>query len=212
MARLGRPRSFDREEALERAVDVFRRYGYEGATLVDLQEAMGGIAAPSLYAAFGSKEDLFKEVVGRYVRTSGAAAIRGLTEQPTARAAIHAVLRDSVTGFTKPGQPRGCLLVVGAINSAHASGDIQECLRQFRGQTQRDIAQRIRQGVQEGDLPSGTNVSTLTSFYMSFLHGLSIQARDGASRASLLAAVECAMSAWDGLVAAAYPGPTPASA
>jgi AcrR family transcriptional regulator len=205
VARLGRPRSFDRATALDRALEVFRRYGYEGATLVDLQEAMGGITAPSLYAAFGSKEDLFREAVDLYRRTAGAAASRGLAEQPTARAAVHAVLRDSVTGFTTPGQPRGCLLVVGAINCAHASSGVQEHLRGFRLKTQRAIARRLRQGVVQGDVPAGADLSALASFYAAFLHGLSIQARDGASRASLLAAVECAMAAWDGLVSSRPP-------
>jgi AcrR family transcriptional regulator len=203
MARLGRPRSFDRETALERALDVFRRHGYEGATLVDLQEAMGGITAPSFYAAFGSKEDLFKETVELYVRTAGALASRGLADQPTARSAIEAVLRDSVTEFTTPGRPRGCLLVVGAINGTHASSGVQAHLRQFRVKTQHRIARRLRQGVAQGDVPAGANLAALASFYTSFLHGLSIQARDGASRASLLAAVDCAMSAWDGLAAPA---------
>jgi AcrR family transcriptional regulator len=201
MARLGRPRSFDRATALECALGVFRRYGYEGATLMDLQDAMGGITAPSFYAAFGSKEELFKEVVDLYRRTAGASASRGLAEQPTARAAIHALMRDSVTEFTTPGQPRGCLLVVGAINCSHANSGVQEHLRQFRAETQRSIARRLRRGVAQGDVPAGANLSALASFYTSFLHGLSIQARDGASRASLLAAVECAMAAWDGMVA-----------
>lgn len=201
MARLGRPRSFDRAQALERALDVFRRYGYEGATLVDLQEAMGGITAPSFYAAFGSKEDLFMEAVDLYRRTAGAVAAQALAEQPTARAAIHATLRDSVTEFTTPGQPRGCLIVVGAINCAHASSGVQEHLRHFRVKTQHSIARRLRKGVAQGDVPAGADLSALASFYTAFLHGLSIQARDGASRASLLAAVDCAMSAWDGLVA-----------
>jgi AcrR family transcriptional regulator len=200
MARLGRPRSFDRAKALEHALDVFRRYGYEATTLVDLQEAMGGITAPSLYAAFGSKEDLFKEAVELYRSTAGAATTRGIAEEPTARAAIHATLRDSVIEFTTPGQPRGCLLVIGAINCAHASSGVQEHVRQFRVKTQRTIARRLRQGVEQGDVPAGTDLSALASFYTALLHGLSIQARDGASRASLLAAVDCAMSAWDALV------------
>jgi AcrR family transcriptional regulator len=203
MARLGRPRSFDRADALERALDLFRRNGYEGTTLVDLQEAMGGITAPSFYAAFGSKEDLFKEAVELYLRSAGAAPIRALTEQPTARAAIHAAMRDSVIEFTTPGRPRGCLIVIGAINCTHASSGVQEHLRQIRVKTQRSIARRLRQGVAEGDVPADANISALASFYTTFLHGLSIQARDGASRASLLAAVDCATSAWDRLAGSA---------
>jgi AcrR family transcriptional regulator len=198
MAGPGRPRSFDRAEAVQRALRVFHDRGYEGTTLTDLLEAMGGIAAPSFYAAFGSKEELFKEVVELYRSTVGASVASALAEQPTARAAIEAMLRAAVTTLTKTGEPRGCLLVLGAMSCPRASSNVEEHLREMRLQTRRGITKRLKRGVAEGDLPANADVSALASFYTAFVHGLSIQARDGSSRDSLMAAVDCAMAAWDG--------------
>jgi AcrR family transcriptional regulator len=198
MARRGRPRSFGREDALRRAMEVFWALGYESATLRDLQEAMGGITAPSFYAAFGSKEELFREAVELYSSTLGAPMMKALAERPTARAAIRALLDGAVEAFTKPGKPRGCMLVLGAINSMPANKSAQDHLRGLRARRQRAIRQRLRRGVAEGELPAGVDVGALASFYTTVIDGLAIQARDGATRKALKFAVRCAMAAWDG--------------
>jgi len=200
LARRGRPRSFDREEALRRAMEVFWALGYEGATLADLQTAMGGITAPSFYAAFGSKEELFREAVELYRRTVGTAMMQALTEPATARASIEAMLRAAADSFCSPDNPRGCLIVLGTMNCARASRNVQDHLLAIRLQTPEHIRRRLERGVAERDLPAGVDVAALVSFYTTFLHGLSIQAWDGASRESLMAAVDCAMAAWDRLV------------
>lgn len=197
MVRRGRPRSFDRDEALRRALQVFRTQGYEGATLTDLQAAMGGITAPSLYAAFGSKEELFREAVALYRNTAGVATICALTEQSTARASIEAMLRAAADAFCNLDEPRGCLIVLGAIHCTRAGSSVQDHLRAIRLQTSEHITQRLKRGVEERDLPAGVDIAALASFYTTFLHGLSIQAWDGASRESLMAAIDCAMAAWD---------------
>lgn len=201
MARRGRPRSFDRQQALQRARDVFWALGYEGATLTDLQEAMEGITAPSFYAAFGSKEKLFREAVELHGKTEGAAALRGLTENLTARASVEAMLYAAADSSSQPGKPRGCLLVLGAINCAQANRNVQDHLRDLRLRRQKHIRQRLERGVAEGDLPRGLDLAALTSFYTTILDGLSIQAKDGASRKALRDVVRCAMAAWDELVA-----------
>jgi len=203
MARRGRPRSFDREDALLRAMKVFWALGYEGATLTDLQEAMGGITAPSLYAAFGSKEGLFREAVELYSRTLGVPMMKALDECATARASLEALLQAAVEAFCKPGAPRGCLLVLGAMNSMPANKSVQEYLRGLRARRQKVIQQRLQRGVAEGELPSGLDLSALASFYMTVLDGLAIQARDGASRKALKFAVRCAMAAWETVIAEA---------
>jgi AcrR family transcriptional regulator len=197
----GRPRSFDRDKALLAAVRVFRQRGYEGATLTELQEAMGGISPPSLYSAFGSKEALFKEAVSVYVASIGEIASRALDAPATAtRDAIEQMMRANVAAITKAGEPHGCMLVLGAINCAAEGSEganASEHLHQIRLETNRTIAARIKRGIREGDMPRGTDVDGLAMFVTALLHGLSIQARDGASRAALNAAVDRAMRAWD---------------
>jgi AcrR family transcriptional regulator len=205
MARRGRPRSFDREDALRRAMEVFWALGYEGATLTGLQEAMGGITAPSFYAAFGSKEDLFREAVELYSKTLGVPMMKALAEEPTARASLEALLQAAVEAFCRPGKPRGCLLVLGAINSMPANKSVRDHLRGLRARRQKVIQERLQRGVAEGELPSGLDLGALASFYTTVVDGLAIQARDGASRKVLKFAVRCAMAAWDTVVAEAGP-------
>src|SRR5262249_1168689 len=134
MASRGRPRSFDRDEALHQAACVFWELGYEGATLEHLQKAMGGITPPSLYAAFGSKEQLFLKAAEHHAKTEGAAGIRALTETPTAREAIEATLYAAVDAYSQPGKPRGCLLVLGAVNCTKENHGVQKQLRPMRQQ------------------------------------------------------------------------------
>jgi AcrR family transcriptional regulator len=205
----GRPRAFDREKALLAALRLFRERGYEGATLARLQKAMGGISPPSLYAAFGSKERLFKEAVQVYVSSIAASAARAL-EAPatTTRDAIEQVMRANVEAITRAGEPRGCMLVLGAINCVEEGSEgamASEHLRRIRLETYRAIAARIKRGIREGDVPRGTQVEGLAMFVTALLHGCSIEARDGASRAALNAAIDRAMQAWDASLNAARP-------
>jgi len=197
MARKGRPREFDREEALLQAMRVFWALGYEGAALTALQEAMGGISAPSFYAAFGSKEKLFREAVELYSQTLGAPMIRELKEASTARAAIQALLENAVAAFTKSGLPRGCMLVMAAVNITPANKGVQVYVRGLRVRRRRAIEQRLRRAVAEGELRSDLDVSAVANFYTTVMDGLAIRARDGASRKALKAAAECAAAAWD---------------
>jgi AcrR family transcriptional regulator len=200
MASRGRPRSFDRDVALRSAHEVFWAGGYEGVTLADLQNAMGGITAPSFYAAFGSKEELFREVIELHRKTEGTAPLRGLTEKATARESIEAMLLASAESCTQPGKPRGCPLVLSAINCTQANRGVQDHLHQLRAQRQKIIQKRLERGVAEGDLPAGAPLTALASFYTIVVDGIALQARDGASRSALKAAVRCAMAAWDPMV------------
>jgi AcrR family transcriptional regulator len=202
MARTGRPRSFDRAETLRQAMTVFWRLGYEGATLEDLQAAMGGISPPSMYAAFGSKENLFREAAELYAATIGGRPARALAAQPTARAAVQAMLHEAADLFCTPGMPAGCLVVTGAINCAPASKGVHDHLQQFRQQAPKLIQDRLEQAVADGDLPAGRDLAAIASFYATVLHGLAIRAHDGAPREALMAAADAAMAAWDQLTAA----------
>lgn len=197
MSRTGRPRKFDRDKALQQAMMLFWAQGYEGTTLADLQKAMGGITAPSFYAAFGSKAALFKEAVELYQKTQTAPTLKALMEGPTARASLEGWLHAAVENFCKPGNPRGCLVVLGAMNCTPANKGIEDFLRTQRFLREKNIKQRLRCGITEGDLSSGTDVNVLASFYTSVVDGMAIQSRDGASRKILLTIVDCAMAAWD---------------
>jgi len=195
----GRPRSFDREQAVRSAMDVFWARGYEATTLHDLQAAMGGITPPSFYAAFGSKESLFLEAVDLYRTVVGDKTVRALDDQPTARAGVEAMLRETVNVFTAQDTPRGCLLVLGAMNCTNTS--VQDHLLKVRRQAPQIIKRRLERGIQEGDVPAGLDVAALASFYTTIVHGLGVRARDEPSRRVLMAAVDGAMAAWDQLAA-----------
>ena len=199
MAKRGRPAGFDRDEALERAMEMFWERGYEGTTLEDLQAAMGDIGPTSFYHAFGSKEALFRQAVDKYQETVGGPALRALEESPTAREAVHLMLRLTAESFCRPGKPHGCMLVLGATKCTPANAGAQDYLQSIRRQTPNVLKRRLKRATDEGDLPASTDISAIASFYATILHGLAIRAGDGASRKALLAAVDGAMVAWPAL-------------
>jgi AcrR family transcriptional regulator len=201
MAARGRPRSFDRDAALQAAMKTFWQFGYEGASMAALTEAMG-INSPSLYAAFGSKEALFKEAVQLYLATEDRKTQCTLAEQPTARGAIQAMLRRSVANLTDPAGCRGCLLVLGDSNASPEHGGIHDYLAQRRKEIQAALEERIKRGIGDGDVPPQANVKTIAAFFMTVLQGLSLRARDGASREAMLQIVDAASAAWDSLTQA----------
>jgi AcrR family transcriptional regulator len=196
----GRPREFKRDEALLRAMYLFWARGYEGTSLAELQAVMGGISAPSFYAAFGSKEALFREAVALYNATQGAPMVNALATESTARAAIEALLRASVRTFCKSGNPRGCFVVLGALNCSPANTSVETFMRDQRDLRAKVIRARLERGVADGDVPATANLDALTSFYTTIMNGMALQARDGASRKALSAIVDSALAAWDALV------------
>jgi AcrR family transcriptional regulator len=195
----GRPRSFNRQEALYAALRLFRERGYEGTSMADLQKALGGLSPPSIYAAFGSKEALFKEAVSLHVSQNLARVSRALEEARSTKAAVEAMLRCAVRGATESDEPRGCLLVQGALACSPSSDGVRQYLREQRLEGYRALVARLKAGVAAGDVPARTDIAAVASFYATLIHGIAIQAKDGASRASLMAAVDCAMAAWDSL-------------
>ena len=200
MAARGRPRAFDRDGALRRAMKVFWEHGYDGASITDLTTAMG-ISSPSLYAAFGCKEQLFREAVALYNETEGAAAASGTARaKPTARDAIAEVLRHNVIAYTDPDKPRGCMIVLAATTDTERSRAVHEHLADWRMATEHDFRERIERGIADGDVPAGADAATIAAFYNAVNQGMAIQARDGADRAKLSAVAESAIAAWDGLV------------
>jgi AcrR family transcriptional regulator len=203
----GRPRTFDRDAALQAAMKTFWKLGYEGASMAELTEAMG-INSPSLYAAFGSKEELFQEAVQLYLETEDRTTRSILDQEPTARAAIHATLRHSAGNLARPGFPHGCLLILGDSNASSANKSVRDYLCQRRKELQAGLQQRLRRGIADGDVPANADVEAMAAFYMTLMRGLSLRARDGASREALVRVVDSAMAAWDSLTVGRAPQPS----
>lgn len=201
MAKRGRPAGFDRAEALECAMELFWARGYEGATLEDMQAAMGGISPPSFYHAFGSKEALFREAVDLYMATVGDQTVRALNGGSTAREGIEAMLRLTAESFCRPGKPHGCMLVLGATNCAPSNKGPQDYLHALRQRAPEVIKQRLKRGVAGGELSPKLDLVAIAAFYATVIHGLGVRAGDGAPRAALMAAVDGAMAAWETLTA-----------
>ncbi|MGF1631773.1 MAG: TetR/AcrR family transcriptional regulator [Kiloniellaceae bacterium] len=199
MAERGRPRGFDRQEALRRAMVLFWSRGYEGTSLGDLTTAMG-INKPSLYAAFGCKEELFREAIAFYDASEGASVQESLDVAPTARAAIEAMLRVNAEAYVSPKKPRGCMIVLSSLIGASENEALRGFLAKLRRQGEVQLRRRIERGMIEGDVPPGTDARRLAAFYTTVLQGLSVQSRDRASRKVLNAIVDDAMAAWDALI------------
>lgn len=195
----GRPRSFDRDQALKAAMEVFWAKGYAGTSLADLKAAMK-INAPSLYAAFGSKEALFEAAVDLYADTAGIELWSHFDRAPDTRAGIAAMLLASADIYVAPKQPSGCLVVLGALVGGEAEASVARNLARRRAESVTRIARRLRAEIAAGTLPADTDAEAIATFYTTLQQGMSLQARDGASRETLRAIARNAMAAWDGLV------------
>ncbi|WP_405679356.1 TetR/AcrR family transcriptional regulator [Streptomyces sp. NBC_01511] len=191
--RRGRPRSFDRDAALDRATMAFWEHGYETTSIADLTDAMG-IGAPSLYAAFGDKKALFAEVVESYAVRYGSFGARALAEEPTARAGLARLLSETAAEFTDPSHPRGCLMICAAANCA--TPEVDEALRERRNANIASFESRLRADMAVGELPPDTDPAALARFVGAVIQGMSQQARDGATAAELRNVAETAMRAW----------------
>lgn len=198
MAERGRPRSFDRRAALERAMELFWDRGYHAVSMSDLTEAMG-INSPSLYAAFGSKEALYREAAGHFAETESDEILAPLRNAPTARAAIEGYLMASARTFTRPGRPPGCMVVLSAVNAVGVGEETSRILREMRAGSVAMIEERLQRAVDTGELPASLDRHGVASYCVTIQQGMSIQARDGASRAMLETIVQGAMAAWEGL-------------
>ncbi|MEV4782447.1 TetR/AcrR family transcriptional regulator [Burkholderia sp. LMU1-1-1.1] len=190
----GRPREFDRDLALERARDAFWQRGYEGVSMADLVAVMG-IASARIYAAFGSKEALFREAVGLYETGEGGFAAHALRQEESARAAIERMLREAVAVYAR--DARGCMVVAAGANCAAENDAVAAWLAGHRRARTQSIIDKLRAAERAGELRPGTDVEALGDSYATFLHGLSVQARDGVGEARLLAMIPVAMAALD---------------
>ncbi len=202
MTERGRPRSFDRAQALQRAMELFWEKGFQGTAMSELTAAMA-INSPSLYAAFGSKDALYREAVALYEAGDGEELDRAIAAAPTAKAAIETYLMRSAALFTRPGKPAGCMVVLSVIHAAGASKPTCAALRDRRDEAIAMLRERLGKAVADGELPASCDPATIASFYVTVQQGMSIRARDGATRAELETVALAAMAAWNGLVQAA---------
>jgi len=191
---MGRPRSFDADAALDRALRVFWRKGYEGTSLSDLTQAMG-INRPSLYAAFGDKDALFRRALDRYAE-GPAAFMRAALKEPKARAVAERMLEGTVNLTTARHNPRGCLLVQGALcGSADAEGVRRE-LSSRRNAGEKAVCLRLKRAQEEGDLAREVNVADLARYLITVVHGIAVQAASGVGRKQLRRVIQTALQVW----------------
>jgi AcrR family transcriptional regulator len=193
-APLGRPRAFDADVALERAMHVFWAKGYEGAALSDLTRAMR-INRPSLYAAFGNKEQLFRKVLDRYMngplaffgKALGAAKARDVIEQ---------IFLGAANMASDPRTPAGCLVVQGALACGDAAGSVRKEIAARRAAAKVALRRRLQRAKREGDLPPNADPAELSHYVMTVLHGMAVQGADGASPDQLRRVAQVALRAW----------------
>lgn len=191
---VGRPRTFDVDRALDAALTVFWRKGYEGTSLSDLTTAMG-INRPSLYAAFGNKEDLFRKALDRYV-THKVAYLRESMGAPTARGVAENMLTGAANMLTDTSHPVGCLAVQGALTCSDQAESIRQELVNIRNDFDTRLSQRLTQAQAAGEFPPGTDAGTLARYLSTVIQGMSVQAASGASRDDLMKVVHMALAAW----------------
>jgi AcrR family transcriptional regulator len=188
---MGRPRQFDLDEALDRALHVFWTKGYEGTSVADLTEAIG-INRPSLYAAFGDKASLFQKVVDRYSAGAGS-YLEEAVALPSSRAVTEAVLRGAAERLTDRSHPRGCLLVSSALACGDDADPIRKALALQRKHGELALRKRFERA---DDLPKNVTAANLARYLFVLIQGMSVQAAGGANRKELLSVVELAMRMW----------------
>ncbi|GAB2574273.1 TetR/AcrR family transcriptional regulator [Kribbella endophytica] len=191
----GRPRTFDEDEALERAVEVFWRQGYEGTSITDLTTAMG-VNKPSLYAVYGGKANLFRRVVAHYAQHDMAYAQAALQE-PTALDVVRRFLQDNVIALTQEGKPKGCLSIQGGVSCSTDNQDVSQFLAASRLAGEKAFADRFRTAP---DRPSTTDPDTLARLLMTISEGQAIHAAAGVPRADLEQSATLAVRAFEALL------------
>jgi AcrR family transcriptional regulator len=191
---MGCPREFDLNGALDRAIEVFWRNGYEGSSIADLTEAMG-INPPSLYAAFGNKEGLFRQALDRYVEQRAGYWETALAA-PTARGMVEGLLRGCADFLSQKCNPPGCLFVRSAASCSEATGDIRRALTARRAQAEARVRQRLEQARLDGELPAQLNPADYTRYVLALLEGMCMRATAGAGGEELHKVADMGLQIW----------------
>ena len=196
MATMGRPREFDTEKALDKALNVFWRNGFEGASIAELTQAMG-ISPPSLYAAFGNKEKLFRSVLDRYAEVRRQLWAE-LLKEPTARAMMTRLFERVIQFYAEEGNPNCCMLVKGTMTTGDCGQVIADHMNAKRAEGEQMLVARFTQAKADGELPDDIEPAELAGYYMTLLDGMSVRAAAGAGRDELRKVADLAMRGWPG--------------
>ncbi len=191
---MARPREFDEDDVLEKALHVFWVRGYEGASMAELLTAMG-ITNSSLYKAFGGKEDLFRRVTERY-RDGHLGFRRAALAEPTPRRIVERLLLGTVDLLTGQATPPGCLEVNGALAGSSGSDTVRASLVRNRKLLRTSLRERLPATLEAGGLPAGLDVEQVAMLVATLAHGLAVQAKDGADREELRAVVRAFLCSW----------------
>jgi AcrR family transcriptional regulator len=204
---MGRPREFDTELALDQAMRLFWRKGYEGTSLQDLTDTLG-LSRPSLYAAFGNKEALFVKVLDRYA-SGPAGFLPEALRAPTAATVMEALLRGAANHHADPANPPGCLMVHGALVGGEDSDPLRRETRRRRALLTNDIRKRLERARDEGDLLHDANPATLALYIVTVMRGMAVEAASGASGAELHEMVDLVVKGWPAMSGDAASGVPP---
>lgn len=195
--RRGRPRALDRDVGLGIAARLFWEHGYEGTSIADLTRAMG-ITPPSLYAAYGSKEELYRQALDHNIEHETRRRVEALQGPMSAYDALAFYLYDVAEGVSDPNKPRGCMVSTAVLQHAEENEAVARDVAERRDASIQCMKTRFDRAVSEGELPTGTDTDSLARFYSAVVQGMSAQACDGACTATLKRLVDVALRAWPG--------------
>jgi len=190
----GRPRVFDMDEALDKALQIFWNRGYEGTSLAELVETLG-INKPSLYAAFGNKEELFQKALTRYV-SGPVAFVSEVVKEPTALMVAEKFLIKVVEFLTDPSHPKGCMIVQGALSGGESAELVKDILIKYRSSYENLLAVRFEKAKADGDLSIESNPKDLAKYLATLHQGMSVQATSGATKDELFKLANLALKVW----------------
>jgi AcrR family transcriptional regulator len=192
--RRGRPPAFNRDDVLEKAMQIFWEHGYEGTSMAELMEAMN-MNKPSIYAAFGNKEELFSKALQKYL-SGPSAFVKDAVFEPTARQVVKVLLTKAVELLTTQNTPRGCMIVQGALSCGPESKQIQQELISYRSNFEESLKERFELAKASSDLPKDANTATLAKYVAIIHQGISVQATSGATKDDLMAVIDVVMKNW----------------
>lgn len=193
--RRGRPKCFDEQEALQKAMMLFWKYGYEATAMSDLTKALN-LTAPSIYSTFGDKSQLFHACLDYYLKHEACSLDLIFQQAETAKVAIELYLYENLKKLLQQDKPTGCMLVTATMNCSEQHQPLQHDLLLKRQQVKEKIYQRLQQGVEDGDLSSDADIQAMTDYYSTVIQGLTMQARDGVAIEQLENVVTLALKTW----------------